>query len=339
MTPAELSAAKAAARPDAADRGCALAATRQLEVDRFRQYGVVTRAQLNAAGLRRHDIERLLRRRSLRQVHGRVYVDHTGPLSLDQRIWAAVLACAPAVICGPTLLSPDPTAPIIHIAVDASRRLTPPDGVRLHRVRGLDAMAQWRTEPPRMRREDAVLLQAGVAEDELEVVRLLTDAARTRTIGAARLRTAFPRHRRIHRRAFVGVLLDDLDAGVNSVLEWGYVERVERAHGLPAPTRQVARRTSGGKEFRDQEYLDLGVVIELDGRLNHDSWEAENRDAARDLADQAAGKVAVRLRWRQVFGTPCDTAAQLDRLLRRRGWQGQLRRCGPGCTLPAGTVE
>ena len=263
-----------------------------------------------------------------------MYVDHTGPLTHDQRIWAAVLACAPAVICGPTLLAPDPTDPVVHVAIDASRRLATPAGVRLHRVRGLDRMAHWRTEPPRMRREDAVLLEVGAARDDLAVVRLLTDAARSRQIGAARLQDALPRHGHIRRHALVVALIRDLAAGVNSVLEWGYVERVERAHGLPTPTRQSPRRTAAGREFRDQEYVAFEVVIELDGRLNHDSWEAGNRDAGRDLADQAAGKVVVRLRWRQVFETPCSTAGQLDALLRRRGWAGRAQRCGPGCCLP-----
>lgn len=290
MTPAELVRRKAASFADPVERRAVCQAAGILEVGMLQHDGVVTRAQLSAAGLGRHDIERLIRRRGLRQVHSGVYVDHTGPLTLEQRIWAAVWACAPAVICGPTLLGPSPDDAVIHVAIDATRRLKPPVGVRLHRVRGLDAMAQWKAEPPRMRREDAVLLEVGAATTELDVVRLLTDAARDRAIGAERLRAALPRHRRIRRRAFVAALLDDLAAGVNSVLEWGYVVRVERAHGLPTPTRQAPRHTATGREFRDQEYVDLGVVIELDGQLGHDSWEGGNRDAARDLADQAAGR-------------------------------------------------
>lgn len=333
MTPAELARAKAAALSDPDARDAASVAVANLRIGMGQRDGVVTRGQLGEAGLGRHDIERLIRRRGLRQVHPGVYVDHTGPLTFEQRIWAAVAACAPAVVCGPTLLAPDPGAALVHVAIDASRRVNPPAGVRLHRVRGLGAMAQWKAEPPRMRREDAVMLEVGAAASELDVVRLLSDAARDRAIGVHRLREAFPRHRRIRRRAFVSALLDDLETGVDSVLEWGYVERVERAHGLPTPVRQSPRRTAGGREFRDQEYVEFGVVVELDGRT-HDSWDAQNRDAGRDLADIASGRVPVRLRWRQVFGTPCETAGQLDALLRRRGWTGRARRCGPDCTVP-----
>jgi hypothetical protein len=73
------------------------------------------------------------------------------------------------------------------------------------------------------------------------------------------------------------------------VLEHGYLTRVERAHGLPTPSRQVLRRTPGGKEYRDMEYDDPALVVELDGKLNHDSFAAQGRDADRDLADQVGG--------------------------------------------------
>jgi hypothetical protein len=333
MTPPELAHAKAARLTDPAARAAAQFAADRLRVEMFQRDGVVTRGQLAAAGLGKADVERLLRRNALRRVHRSVFVDHTGPLTHQQRIWAAVLALAPAVVCGPTLLRPDPEAAEIHVAIDASRRVSSPRGVRVHRVRGLDAVAQWRAEPPRMRREDAVLALVDAAATDLEVVRLMTDAARTRDIGADRLRAALGRRSRLRRRALVTALLDDIDEGANSVLEWGYVRRVERAHGLPRPDRQVTRRTPGGKEYRDAEYDALRMVIELDGRLNHDSWEAENRDADRDLADHADGKLAVRLRWRQVFGTPCATAGRLAIILQGRGWTGHPRRCGPGCTL------
>lgn len=116
------------------------------------------------------------------------------------------------------------------------------------------------------------------------------------------------------------------------MLEWGYLNRVERAHGLPEATRQVLRRTSGGKQYRDLEYAPWALVVELDGR-SHDAWEAEGRDADRDLDDAASGTLTVRLRWRQVFGTPCATAKRLEAVLRSRGWQGHARPCGPACVI------
>lgn len=333
MTPEQLARTKAARLADPARRAERELACTQLGVAMFQRDGVVTRAELMAAGLARSDIDRLLRRNSLRQVHRTVYVDHTGPLTYEQRIWAAVLAVAPAVVCGRTLIAPDPQAELIDVAVEASRHLATPDGVRVHRVRGLDDIAQWKTWPPRMRREDAVLMLVDQAPTELDVVRLLTDAAGDRDIGVERLCDAERRRARLRRRAFVLAVLDDIGGGVQSVLEHGYLTRVERPHGLPVATRQVLRRTAGGKEYRDVEYADFGLVVELDGRLNHDSFAALGRDADRDLADQATGREVVRLRWRQVFGTPCATAVRISTLLQRRGWQGTPLACGPGCPL------
>lgn len=329
MTPEELARRNAARVGEPEARGAAEFAARQLGDVMFRQHGVVSLKQLRQAGLAKHDVERLVRYGALRRVHRRVYVDHTGELTVDQRIWAAVLAAAPAVVCGPTLLSPSADGPV-HIAVEAARHVASLDGVVIHRVRNLDAVAQWRAEPPRMRREDNVIAMVDTAVDELAVVRLLTDAARDLAIGAGRLREALGRRTNLRRRAFVAAVLDDVGQGAQSVLEWGYLNRVERAHGLPAASRQVLRRTAGGNQFRDIEYDAFGLVVELDGWLGHNTWDAQARDADRDLDDVAAGKLTIRLRWRQVFGTPCQTAARLELVLQARGWTGMLRRC-PDC--------
>jgi hypothetical protein len=333
MTPVELATAKAARLPDADARAAAELAAVQLGIGMRQHCGVVTRAELMGAGLTRPDIDRLVRRKELRQVHRRVYVDHTGPLTYDQRIWAAVLAVAPAVVCGHTLVRPQPAAERIDVAVEATRHVKEPDGVRVHRISGLDAVAQWKAVPPRMRREDAVIRLVDRAETELDVVRLLTDAARDRNIGVARLRCAVERCHRLRRGAFVVALLDDIATGAHSVLEHGYLTRVERAHGLPVASRQVERTAATGKEVRDVEYVEYATVVELDGRLWHDSFDAQGRDAGRDLADHASGRRAIRLRWRQVFGTPCATAASLATVLQRAGWQGRPVACGDGCPI------
>jgi hypothetical protein len=64
------------------------------------QDGVISRAQALEAGLTRIQIARALRRRDWVAVHPGVCVDHTGPLSWQQRSWAAVLRCWAAALCG-----------------------------------------------------------------------------------------------------------------------------------------------------------------------------------------------------------------------------------------------
>lgn len=271
-------------------------------------------------------------------MHRGVYVAHTGPLTWRQRAWAAVLYAEPAALCGPSVLEPTRTdeadAPI-HVAIDHRRRLDPPSGVVIHRVVGLSRQIFAGDRPPRLKLEDNALLQARDATSEIEVIGLLTDTIGRRGVTINAVRTALKRHPRLPRRAFIRDLLTDVDAGTCSVLEHGYLTRVERAHGLPAATRQSERTTPTGRQFRDVEYEMYGLVVELDGRLNHESWSAQGRDADRDLDDLAlGGRATARLRWRQVFDTSCRTAARIAQILRSNGWSGDPVPCGKECDLP-----
>jgi len=293
------------------------------------QDGVVAWHQLVERGARQHDRERWVRRRLLVPVHRAVYVAHTGPLTESQRTWAAVLACGPrAALC----LVGRP-GPLVHVAVDATRRIAAPEGVRLHRVRGLEARVRWSASPPRLLPEHDVLLGVGLAEDEEEVVRLLSDAVRTRLTTATRLREVVQARGRLRHRALVLAVLDDVERGTHSVLEHRYLRDVERAHGLPTGTWQRRRSVDGRTEYSDVDYEPFTVTVELDGRAGHEGWDAQNRDARRDLDQAVAGWVPVRLRHRQVFRDACVTAVRLGRLLQTRGWEGAPGPCGPGCAV------
>src|SRR5690606_31337244 len=115
-------------------------------------------------------------------------------------------------------------------------------------------------------------------------------------------------------------------AGACSVLERGYLTRVERAHGLPAAARQV-RDSLRGPVYRDVEYRAHGLLVALDGRLFHDNAAARHRDLERDLDAAVDGRATVRLGWGQVFDTGCRTARQVAVLLQSRGWTGSPRPC------------
>jgi very-short-patch-repair endonuclease len=310
------------------------ALTRLLRDDLARQEGVVARRQLEASGAQRHDLQRWVRRRLLTPVHRGVLVDHTGPLTERQRQWAAVLACGPhAALC---LL--DAPGPVVHVAVDSSRRVSPPPGVRLHRVRGLDQRVRWSASPPRVLPEHDVLLAIDHAVDEDEVVRLLTGAVGSRSTTVTRIRGAIQTLPRLRRRRLVLEVLDDVERGTHSVLERRYLRDVERAHGLPAARWQRRRRLAGRTEYADASYVPQRVAVEIDGRAAHEGWDAENRDGRRDLDQASAGWATVRVRSRQVMRDACETAARLATLLRTRGWTGRPRPCGPGCRVPTPEV-
>lgn len=133
-------------------------------------------------------------------------------------------------------------------------------------------------------------------------------------------------------------ILDDIESGAFSALERRYLREVERAHGLPRGARQ--RRVSVGRDvhYRDVEYVGLLTLVELDGRIGHE-WDADRwADLERDLVNAVAGELTLRAGWRQVLD-PCRLAAIVGRVLQLRGWQGQIRPCGPACTVDDGAFR
>ncbi len=303
-----------------------------------RQDGVVTRRQLLAAEVTQARIDTLLRRRALVVVHPGVYLAHTGAPTWSQRSWAAVLYAGRSALHLESALhqpgkSPAPHGPI-DVAVDWTRRVTPRPGVRVHRVRGLEDKAHWNLSPPRTRVEVAAVELAHRAPDDLAAISALASLVGSRRTIASRLRTEIERRGRLRRRSMLTELIGDLDRGTHSVLEHGYLTRVVRPHGLPEPTsRQAPVSSPTGTQYRDVAQADLDLAVELDGQL-HDDADARDADADRDLDDLARGWVTPRIRYRQVFATPCRTAARLADVFASRGWDGAPRACpDPACEV------
>ena len=303
------------------------------------QAGVLSRRQLLALGLADHDIARMLRRRIWATVHEGVYVNHTGELTWLQRAWAAVLFSWPAALShGSALRASDgpgakqSDAPTLHVMVERNRRLVAPPGVRVHRRHGFAAHVQWNLGPPRVRYEQAALDVAATAASEFEAVAALAKVVSSRRTTAARVLLAATERQRLPRRDWICDVLRDISEGTCSVLEHGYLNRVERPHGLPRARRQSAGVGRVGRIYRDAAYTEQ-VLVELDGRLFHDSTGARDRDFDRDLVALVGGKVTARLSWGQVIDRPCWTAGQIGSLLADRGWTGQPVPCGPGCAL------
>jgi hypothetical protein len=304
------------------------------------QDGVLTRPQVLACGLEPHDLKRLVRRRELRPLGEGVYVDHTGTPSFQQRCWAAVLLYAPAALSHETALrahegpgSARPESPL-HLAVDHGRRVRARRGIVVHRTEHLEERVRWHTGPPRVRYEEAALDVAAAAPSDFAALGELSRVVQSRRTTAARLSAALDARRRIARRDWLGSVLEDVAAGTCSVLEHGYLHRVERPHGLAGARRQVRDRLGAGAIYRDVRYA-VGVVVELDGRLFHDTTAQRDKDFDRDLDAAADGLVTRRVSWGQVFDRPCWTATRIEALLIRAGWTGRGRPCNPACTFRA----
>jgi hypothetical protein len=308
------------------------------------QDGVVSRAQLVDAGCEPHDLERMLRRKELFVALPGVYINHNGPRSWQQRAWVAVLACWPAALAGssalraesgPGLRGFDEGAPI-EVAVDVSRTVRDKPGVRVRRMAQMTARTRWNTSPPRLRYEEAVLDVLADLTGEWDMIEACAAAVRGRCTTADRLATALAARHRFPRRTWLARVLADVAAGTASVLEHGYLVKVERAHGLPAADRQQPGRIAGVRVYRDAPYPAYDLDVELDGRLDHSAVADRDRDLERDLDTASNRRRSVRLGWGQVYDRPCRTAAQVARLLAIGGWEGAPTPCSPTCPIGDG---
>ncbi|GAB2991048.1 type IV toxin-antitoxin system AbiEi family antitoxin domain-containing protein [Nocardioides montaniterrae] len=301
-----------------------------------RQSGVVRRAQLLELGFAPHDVRRMVRHRDLVPLHPGVLINHTGTPTWEQRAWAAVLACWPAALRAESaqrasslrlMTGPDDGRPI-ELMVPASRSLRPPAGVVVRRSRSFDQQVDMTALPPRQHTTDWVLDLADEAPREIDAIASIADA-----VGAQRLRpdealAALARRTRSRRRAFIAAVLADARDGACSVLEQRYLQRVERAHGLPSADRQV-RAAAKGTIYRDVVYQRFRTVVELDGRLHHTRAGDRDRDLDRDLDAAVGGLLTLRLGWGQTERA-CATAVRVAAVLQIRGWTGTATRC-PAC--------
>lgn len=294
------------------------------------QDGVVARRQVLAAGGTDFDIARLVRRRELIPLARGVYVNHSGRLTQTQRHWAAVLAFWPAALAHASAL-PDPPMTVVHVAVDATRNLRPLPRVVLHRTPDFAQRADLDRSPPAIRLEHAlidVISSELRAENVAAAFAVLARVCATRRTTPQRILRMLSTRRRIRGRRTFEAMLTDLRDGACSVLERGYLHRIERAHGLPSGERQIRSTATGRSTFQDVRYKRQGVVVELDGRAFHESPRDRDRDALNDLAELGRSDlVTIRLTYGLVFGDACRTARLIGDLLRRRGWTGRPRSC------------
>lgn len=307
------------------------------------QAGVISRTQVLASGLAPHDLARLVRRRDLTPIHPGVYLDHSGSPTFLQRSWAGVLLYWPAALAGETAMrategpgSRRPEWPI-QLAVHRERRLEPPKGLTVLRTDRLDEQVLWNMGPPRLRYEEAAIDVAAAAPTDFRALDSLSRAIQSRRTTAQHMLVSARRRTRLSRRDWIESVLADVAAGACSVLEHGYLHRVERPHGLGDPGRQVVDRLGAGSVYRDVRYP-CGLVVELDGRLFHDTTEQRDRDFDRDLDAAAEGAQTLRLSYGQVFERQCWTAIRVGRVLRLNGWSGHPVACGAACAMAGRTA-
>ena len=276
-----------------------------------RQWGVVTKAQLDSCGLSRSAISRWVAIGRLGRTYPRVYAVGHGALCTEGRLLAAILYAGPgAALSHATaawwwrFLEHEP--PTIHI-VTPHRRSSPP-GLRLnHRpalertlLRRLPVTPVTRTLLDLAATSGPRLLRGAVAKADYR--RLLNpaeaDAVRGRgRAGSAALLAALNRHRPQYSRTL-------------SPLEDLFLDLCEN-HGIPLP--EVNVKVEGFKV--DALWREQRVIVEVDGGQAHGTPAAVDVDRTRDLALRMAGYRAYRYSWHQVADEPERVAVDGRRAL------------------------
>jgi very-short-patch-repair endonuclease len=312
---------------------------RRVQAHASLQGGVVTRRQAINAGMSSHAIVWRVRSKRWQLVYRGVYATFTGPLDRTARLWAAVLYAGRGAVlsyetAGELQKLVDRPAPVIHLTVPGNRRVTQVKGLMIH-----VSDEGWRLPfpygvLPTTLPEDTIIDLAESADDADDVYGWVTRAFGRDITGDVKMRIAIGRRVRLRWRSELEEAIAAGAGGAHSALELRWDRDVERAHGLPAASKQVRFRKQGGSSgYRDRVYAEYRVIIELDGKQAHPG-EARGADRARDNAAAAEGHgQTLRYGWKDVRYEPCQTTVQTVKVLWRRGWRGKPTPCSPACPV------
>jgi very-short-patch-repair endonuclease len=268
-----------------------------------------------------------------------VYASFSGDPARETVLWAALLRAGPdAVLSHQTAAERhgllDRPSPVITITVPASKRPARAKipGVLIHRSDSILRTRHPVMLPPCTRVEETVLdlIQAAPTFDDAYA--WICRAIGRRRTTAVRLRQAMNDRKKMRWRRELVLALSEANEGVLSVLEYRYVHRVERPHGLPTARRQARIRQRTGSIYLDNLYEDYGVCVELDGTAAHPEDE-QWRDKRRDTANAFQGIITLRFGFPDLVDRRCQIAAGIGAVLHRHGWPVTPRPC-PRCPPP-----
>lgn len=301
------------------------------------QVGVLSRRQLLRAGIPGSTITSRIACGLWQPVYPGVYAMFSGTVAWEPRLWAAVLYAGPGALlshetAAELLRITDRRCPVIHVVVPGNRRVRAPRDMHIHY--SSHDYPRWppqRGIPPHTFYGETIIDLIAASDNLDDVVAWISRGIARNLIGPAQLRAAVAARRRFRWHGQVDEIIERVATGSHFPLEFRYERDVERAHGLPVATRQAQFiKPDGSRGFRDRCYERYGLIVELDGRQFHPA-EQRAQDQARDNAAVATTGATLRYGWADVDLSPCETAGQVYRALRKRGYPGALRPCSAAC--------
>jgi very-short-patch-repair endonuclease len=233
----------------------------------------VSRAQLAAEGISRHDIRSEVRAERWR-VLGRQTIG-LGQAPLDQlsdaaRRWSAVweIGVGIAAVDGVTALQHAGLVGyddhLVHVSVLHRHDVRRLPGVRVSKVVRRVPGEFIGSGLPRTRTEVAAIRAAHWASSDRQAALVLLMTVQQRLTTPVRLAEAQQKVQGRTRRAFIKAVVKDIAFGVQSLGELDFARECRRRN-LPEPTRQVVRQTPHGRIYLDVAWEGHLLVVEIDG--------------------------------------------------------------------------
>jgi hypothetical protein len=270
--------------------------------------GLVTHAQLRALGLAPSSITDRCQTRKLVRIHQGVYFVGHAELTPLARAEAAVLACGPR-----SALSHDsaaalyglrrwPAVPEISSALQRKRR-----GIRTHRTTTLTRADVTIRKGIRVTAPPRTIADIAPRLTDRQLTRVIHEARRNGDLPSPALSTLL---NSCPRAAY---LVDPGQPPSDSALADAF-RAFLRAYDLPRPAFEV--KWHG---FRvDALYAEHRLIVELDGRLDHDQFDRFEADRRRDALALEHGFVTLRVTWRRLHDEPAQFERQLRAILAAR---------------------
>jgi predicted transcriptional regulator of viral defense system len=273
-----------------------------------RRHGVVTRAQLLAAGVSAKAIERRLGKGALiREFPGVYRVGHAAP-SAHASLLAAVYACGEgAFLSGRSaawllgLVRRRPAHPEVTTPGERTIR-----GVTTRRSRAMDRRETTSCHGIPVTTVARTLVDLAATMSPAELARAVHEAGIKHGIGPDDVESVLDRRRTAKGSAALRAVLRGDEGVVLSRLERAFLELLRRHH-LPLP--QTNRRAGG--RFVDCRWPEHRLTVELDSYRYHSSRHAFEQDRARERQAYARGDQFRRYTWGDVVERPRPVVSEV----------------------------
>jgi very-short-patch-repair endonuclease len=209
-----------------------------------------------------------------------VLVAHSGPVTEEQRLWAAVLWAGPGtVLAGLTAARLDGLQGFAGRDAAAGRPahlLVPAYRSVRRRPFGLSVVVHYSIAlgradihplrlPPRTRIARSLVDSAAWMATDRGAQAVLAAGVQQRLVRVEDLLAVVARNQRLPRRTIISGTLEDIAGGAQALSELDFA-RLLRKHRLPAPDRQARRvDSSGRRRWLDAVWEEARLIVEVDG--------------------------------------------------------------------------